>query len=70
MNNEEIIEYVESMDRDSKALKKHIYKLCWYMRGGVSLNEMFELSFQDREIIGKIIQENIEVTNETKMPFF
>lgn len=58
------------MDRDSKALKKHIYKLCWYMRGGISLNEMFELSFYDREIIGKIIQENIEVTNETKMPFF
>jgi len=70
MNNEEIIDYIESMDRDSKALKKHIYKLCWYMRGGISLDEMFELSFQDREIIEKIIQENIEVTNETKMPFF
>jgi hypothetical protein len=40
------------------------------MRGGISLDEMFELSFQDREIIEKIIQENIEVTNETKMPFF
>ena len=26
MNNEEIIEHIESMDRDSKALKKHIYK--------------------------------------------
>ena len=40
------------------------------MRGGISLEEMFELGFSDREIIGKIIQENIEITNETRMPFF
>lgn len=70
MSNDEIIEQLNSMDRNSKALKKHIYKLCWYMRGGISLEEMFELGFSDREIIGKIIEENIEVTNETRMPFF
>lgn len=70
MSNEEIIEQLNTMDRNSKALRKHIYKLCWYMRGGISLEEMFELGFSDREIIGKIIQENIEITNETRMPFF
>ncbi len=70
MSNEEIIEHLDSMDRNSKALKRHIYKLCWYMRGGISLEEMFELGYSDREIIGKIIDENIEVTNETRMPFF
>jgi hypothetical protein len=70
LNYDEVVEYLDSMERDSKALKKHIFKLCWYMRGGISLNEMFELGFQDRQLIEKIVEENIEVTNETRMPFF
>ena len=42
LNYDEIVDYLDSMERDSKALKKHLFKLCWYMRGGISMNEMFE----------------------------
>ena len=70
LDNDSIVKVVNEMEEESKALKRLLFKFCWYMRGGISLNEMFELSFADREIISKIINENIEVTNETKMPFF
>lgn len=39
------------------------------MRGGVTINELlYVLSFEDREMIYNVINENIETTKETRMP--
>lgn len=39
------------------------------MRGGVSINDLFDrYSFEDREAMYKLISENIETTKETQMP--
>ena len=70
LDNESITRMLEDFDKDSKALKKSIYKLCWGMRGGVTLDEAYQLSYQDREIIFKIIEDNIKTTNETGLPYF
>lgn len=35
------------------------------MRGGVNIDQGFEIGYKDREIINEIIKENIERTNET-----
>ena len=40
------------------------------MRGGVTLDEAYQLSYEDREIITKIIKENLNVTKESGLPFF
>lgn len=58
------------MESDTKALKKIIFQMCWHMRGGISLDEMFQLSSNDRDIITTIIDDHIEVTNETRLPYF
>jgi phosphoenolpyruvate synthase/pyruvate phosphate dikinase len=60
---------LDDYDRETKALKKYIYKLVWYMRGGINLDQMFEIGYQDREIINKLIEENIETTNKTGLLF-
>lgn len=65
LTNEEVIKLLDDYDRDSKALKKYIYKLVWYMRGGINLDQAFEISYQDREIVNKIIEDNIETSNKT-----
>jgi hypothetical protein len=65
LTNEEVIKLLNDYDRDSKALKKYIYKLVWYMRGGINLDQAFEISYQDREIVNKIIEDNIETSNKT-----
>lgn len=65
LTNEEVIKLLNDYDRETKALRKYIYKLVWYMRGGVNLDQAFEIGYQDREIINKIVEENIEKTNET-----
>jgi len=42
----------------------------WFMRGSISANEAFALGYEEREIISKIIEENLETTKESKLPFF
>jgi hypothetical protein len=66
----EIEEEIAKMERESKALKKDLFKLTWYMRGGLSFTEAYMLDLQDREIISKIVEENLEVAKESGMPFF
>lgn len=45
-------------------------QLCWYMRGSISYTEAMELSPSEREIIVKIIKENLETAKKSGMPFF
>jgi hypothetical protein len=69
LTNEEVVELINSYEKESKALRSYIYKLVWYMRGGVTLDQAFEIGYQDREIINKIIEENIEKTNKSGLLF-
>jgi len=52
---EGINQLVKDYELDSKAIKDELFKLCWYMRGGLSYSESMMLSFEDREIIGRIV---------------
>ena len=57
------------MDKDAKAIKKEVLKMCWYMRG-LSYAEGMNLSYDEREIVGEIIKENLETTKKSGLPFF
>lgn len=70
LSNEEIVDLLEQMDKESKALKEEIFRICWYMRGGINLDQAMKLSRLDREMIAKLIKDNLETTKNTKLPFF
>jgi hypothetical protein len=57
-------------DNEIKALKKELLKICWFMRGGVTIDHAYTMSMQDREMISKLIKENLETTKKTGLPFF
>ncbi len=40
------------------------------MRGGLTLEEGFSLSYEDRMLINDIIKDNLETTKKTQLPFF
>jgi hypothetical protein len=70
MDLEQINQLVQDMETETKAIKADLLKLCWFMRGGVTISEAYELDLQDREVIGKIIESNLETTKTTGLPFF
>ena len=66
----EILQEVKVLQGDQKQIKSEIMKLCWYMRGGVTLDEGFNLSYEDRQLIADIVKENMETTKKSGLPFF
>jgi len=56
------------MEEESKQLSDEMARLCWYMRGSVSWSEAHQLSHTERQIISKVIKDNIETVKKTKMP--
>ncbi len=65
----EILREAEKLDKEARIIKKDCLKLCWYMRG-LSYAEIMHMSWEEREIIGEIIQENLETTKKTGLNFF
>jgi hypothetical protein len=70
LDNEKIVAWLDSLEKESKALKKEIIQLCWYMRGSVTYTEAMEMSPSEREIIVKLVKDNLETTKKSGMPFF
>ena len=68
LDNSEIPKFLEDMETETKQLKHLLFRLCWYMRGGLSLNEAYQLPPQDRDIINKVVEENVENTKKAGMP--
>lgn len=70
LSNEEIVELLKNFDKDSKAIKKDLLTMCWYMRGSVTYDDAIMLPFEDRQIISEIIKSNLETTEKSGLPFF
>jgi hypothetical protein len=70
MDLEEILKEVDNLDRESRDLKEDLLKLCWYMRGGVTIDDVYWMSFEDRQMIAGIVKENLETTKKSGLPFF
>jgi hypothetical protein len=70
LDREQVVQYLESLDKETKAVKREALRFCWYMRGGLSYEEAIMLSQTERQIIGDIIKDNMETTKESGMPFF
>ena len=58
------------MERDVKAIKKNSVRIAWYMRGAISYNDVLNLSPDELKAVNEIIEENLETTKKTQMPFF
>ena len=68
LTDEAIVRLLEGYDKESKAIKNESLKFAWYMRGGLSYEEAMYLSQTEREMIGKIIEDNIEITKKSGIP--
>ena len=58
------------MEEQSKALRHELFKICWYMRGGVTYTEACGMSPTEREIVSQLVKDNLETTKKTGQPFF
>lgn len=69
LDNEQIVEYIDQLEKEVRAIKEDSIRMCWWMRGGLSLSESLDLGALEKELIGKLIKENIESTKKTQISF-
>jgi hypothetical protein len=65
----EILQISKDLDKEAREIKKDVLKMCWFMRG-LSYAEGMTLSWEERDIVGEIIKDNLETTKKSGLPFF
>jgi hypothetical protein len=70
MSMEEIDKMTDSMVKEIDELDRNALKMSWYMRGGVSYSDIMNMTSKQVDALNSVIDENLETTKKSKMPFF
>lgn len=70
LNPEGIKKLIESYETTVNTIKKSALQLSWYMRGGASYEDILNMSDSERKAINEIIEQNLETTKKSQLPFF
>jgi len=69
LSDDEIKEYLVRLDKEVYKFKEELFRISWFMRGGVSVNDLMDrYSHEDLTILSEIIKENVENTKASQMP--
>lgn len=69
LSDAEINSLASEYENEIKQIKDMCYRMSWYMRGGVSVEQIFyDTDLEDHEIMQRIFKDNIEATKNAKMP--
>jgi hypothetical protein len=58
------------MEKEAKQIKDEMFRICWSMRGCITLDQAMQLSYSDRESIAELIKNNLETTKKSGLPYF
>ena len=67
---DQVEELTDGMVKEVQQLDRNAQKMAWFMRGGVTYNDIMLMSGAQVDSINAIIEENLETTKKTRMPFF
>ena len=69
-NAESIKKLIETYEQEVAEIKKSALSMAWYMRGGASYQDIMNMSESERRAINDIIENNLEITKKSQLPFF
>lgn len=58
------------MEKECEAIKKSALSMGWYMRGSATYEDILNMSSNERKSISDLIENNLETTKKTNLPFF
>jgi hypothetical protein len=70
LDSDAVAKYVDGMDDEINEIRLEALRMAWYMRGGLSYDQLLQLSISERKLIGQIIKDNMETTKKSGLPFF
>lgn len=70
LDHEGVKKLIDNMEEECASIKKNALSMSWYMRGGVTYEDILNMSTTERDEIRNIIDSNLEVTKKSQIPFF
>lgn len=61
---------LDDFEKTVLEIKKSAMSMAWYMRGGATYEDILNMSSEERQAIRALIEENIETTKKSGLPFF
>jgi|TARA_R110000782_G_scaffold84449_2_gene164710 hypothetical protein len=61
---------ISKYEEYTQGIKSNALTLAWYMRGGASYEDILNMSQVERKSINKLVEEHLETTKKTQLPFF
>lgn len=58
------------MEKECTEIKKNAITLSWYMRGGISYEDVLNMSTDERKTLTELVNANLETTKKSGLPFF
>ena len=59
-----------SFRREVNGIMKSVIQLVYFMRGSISYNEMMNMTFVEREMVGDFIKERLEQESKRSNPVY
>jgi hypothetical protein len=70
MTDDQIEKFTDDMVKQIDAIDSNAQRIGWYMRGGVTYNDIMMMSGKQVDSLNKIIDDNLETSKKSGMPFF
>jgi hypothetical protein len=61
---------IERYEKDVKDIRKSCLQMSWHLRGGATYEDVLNMSTEEREIINSIIEQHMETTKQSGLPYF
>ena len=63
LDHEGVKKLIDDMELECAAIKKNAPSMSWYMRGGVTYEDVLNMSTEERD-------SNLDITKKSQLPFF
>ena len=70
MNHENVKKLLDGYEKQVDDIRYSALQMAWYMRGSVSYTDVLNMSPSEIASCNEIIEENLETTKKTNIPFF
>ena len=58
------------MESETTSIKENAIRMAWSMRGGASYEDILNMSTDERKVISKLIEDNLDTTKKSGLPYF
>ena len=66
LSNSEIEGLLKDYDNNVRTIKQNVARIAWYMRGGVTMSELYAMAQSDFVYFNEVIEDNFELSKKAK----